>query len=304
VGAVTVRVPAALRQFSGGRGEVPVEIHADATVSTVLDALAVAHPGVVERVLDEQGALRRHVHIYIGDEEARVLGGLTAPVPEGSEVSILPAVSGGADDPRLDAAAGVRRLAHAISAHEADDATLHRISEFIADVMPALAGTARRERIVPTFGEGASIDTKAKGRHPMDDRAVAGPANATSVDFQARREGDEVVADACFGAAFEGAPGRVHGGMVAAVFDDLVGFILGMVGQPGFTGRITVVYKAPVPTERPVEFRARMRERTERTLIVDAEVRLGELLLATCEATMVLVDGERWARHARELLDD
>ncbi len=219
-------------------------------------------------------------------------------------MSILPAASGGADDPRLAAAAGVRRLAHAISAHEADDAALHQISGFIAEVMPALEGTPRRERIVPTFGEGAVIDTQAKGRHPMDDRGVTGPANPMAVDFQARREGDEVVADACFGAAFEGAPGRVHGGMVAAVFDDLVGFILGMVGQPGFTGRITVVYTAPVPTERPVEFRARLRERAERTLVVDAEVRLGERILATCEATMVLVDGERWAKHARELLDD
>jgi molybdopterin converting factor small subunit/acyl-coenzyme A thioesterase PaaI-like protein len=304
VGVVTVKIPAALRQFSSGLGDVLVDIDAAATVSTVLDGLGVTCPGVVERVLDEQGALRRHVNVYIGDEEARALGGLAAPVSDGAEVSILPAVSGGADDPRLAAAAGVRRLAHAISAHEANDATLHRISELIADVMPALEGTPRRERIVPTFGEGAVIDTKAKGRHPMDDRAVAGPANATSVDFEARREGDVVVADACFGAAFEGAPGRVHGGMVAAVFDDLVGFILGMVGQPGFTGRITVVYKAPVPTERPVEFRAWMRERFERTLVVDADVRLGEKILATCEATMVLVDGERWARHARELLDE
>jgi molybdopterin converting factor small subunit/acyl-coenzyme A thioesterase PaaI-like protein len=304
VGTATVRIPLALRQFSAGRGVVTVEIEGTATVSTVLDALTAECPGVIDRVLDEQGALRRHVHIYIGDEEARVLGGLGAPVSEGAEVSILPAVSGGTDDPRLAAAAGVRRLAHAISAHEADDATLHQISAFIVDVVPALEDTPRRERIVPTFGEGAVIATLTKGRHPMDDRAVAGPANATSVDFAARREGDEIVADANFGAAFEGAPGRVHGGMVAAVFDDLVGFILGMVGQPGFTGRITVVYKAPVPTERPVEFRARMRERTERTLVVDAEVRLAEKLLATCEATMVLVDGERWAKHVRELLDD
>ena len=46
-----------------------------------------------------------------------------------------------------------------------------------------------------------------------------------------------------------------------------------------------------------------MRDRSERTLRVDAEVRLGPKVLATCEATMVLVDGERWSRHARELLD-
>ena len=207
-------------------------------------------------------------------------------------------------DARLDAAAALRGLAHALTAHEADDARLRRITTALAHATAALELEPRRERIVPTFGEGAVIDTKGKGRHPMDDRAIAGPANPTAVEFEARRDGDEVVAEACFGAAFEGAPGRVHGGMVAAVFDDLVGFILGMVGQPGFTGRLTVHYHAPVPTERPVEFRAHLRERAQRTLVVDADVRLGDKVLATCEALMVLVDGARWAQHARELLDD
>lgn len=304
MGAVTVRIPAALRQFTDGRATIAVETGAAATVAHVLASLTDACPGVVDRVLDEQGALRRHVHVYVGDEDARVLGGLTAPVPDGAEVSILPAVSGGREDPRLAAAAAVRRVAHALSAHEADDTTLRRISELLAGTAVELEGWPRRERIVPTFGEGAVIDTTAKGRHPLDDRAVAGPANPTAVDFTARREGDEVVADAWFGAAFEGAPGRVHGGMVAAVFDDLVGFVLGMVAHPGFTGGITVDYKAPVPTERTVEFRARLRERTERKLLVDADVRLADKVLATCDAVLVLVDGERWARHARELLDD
>lgn len=206
-------------------------------------------------------------------------------------------------DPRLTAAAGVRTLAHAVSAHEADDPTLRRVAAAVGDLLPALGAFPRRERIVPSFGETEVVLSGTQGRHPMDDRAVAGPANPTAVDFTARHEGDEVVAEATFGAAFEGAPGRVHGGMVAAVFDDLVGFILGQVGHPGFTGRLTVEYKAPVPTERPVEFRARLRERTERKLLVDAEVRLGTKILATCDATMVLVDPERWAQHARELLD-
>ena len=303
MGAVTVRIPTALRSFSDGRTVVTLEAGDAATVRSVLETLAEACPGVVDRVLDERGDLRLHVHVYVGDEEARVLGGLTAPVPDGAEVSILPAVSGG-EDARLAAAAGVRKLAHAVSAHEADDETLRRISEVIAVAVPDLERWPRRERIVPTFGEGAVIDTNAKGRHPMDDRAVAGPANPTAIDFSARREGDEIVADACFGAAFEGAPGRVHGGMVAAAFDDLAGFVLGMVGRPGFTGRIAIEYKAPVPTERPVVFRARLREQTERKLFVDADARLGEKILATCEATFVLVDPERWTQHARELLDD
>jgi acyl-coenzyme A thioesterase PaaI-like protein len=207
-------------------------------------------------------------------------------------------------DPRSETAAAMRDLAHAITAHEADDGLLSRITSSLAAATADLVREPRRERIVPAFGEGAVIDSKAKGRHPMDDRAITGRANPAAVEFEARRDGDEVVADACFGAAFEGAPGRVHGGMVAAVFDDLVGFILGMVGQPGFTGRLTVHYHAPVPTERPVEFRARLRERAGRKLIVDADVRLGAKVLATCEAVMVLVDGAQWAKHARELLDD
>lgn len=90
-----VRIPTALRQFSDGRTVVTLETGAAATIGSVLEMLAAAFPGVVDRVLDEQGALRRHVHVYVGDEDARVLGGLTAPVPDGAEVSILPAVSGG-----------------------------------------------------------------------------------------------------------------------------------------------------------------------------------------------------------------
>jgi molybdopterin converting factor small subunit len=51
---------------------------------------------VVDRVIDERGSLRRHVNVFIGIDEARHLGGLDAPVPAGTEVSIVPAVSGGA----------------------------------------------------------------------------------------------------------------------------------------------------------------------------------------------------------------
>lgn len=95
VAAVTVRVPTALRTFSDGRSSVAVHADAGATVADVLAALAGDCPGVLDRVLDEQGALRRHVNVYVGDEDARVLGGLDAVVPDGAEISILPAVSGG-----------------------------------------------------------------------------------------------------------------------------------------------------------------------------------------------------------------
>jgi acyl-coenzyme A thioesterase PaaI-like protein len=140
------------------------------------------------------------------------------------------------------------------------------------------------------------------GEHAMADRAVGGDANPTSVVLEPVREGDVAVAQVVFGAAFEGALGRVHGGMVAAVFDDLMGYVLAMVREPAFTGRLTVNYKAPVPMETPVEFRAWMRERDGRKLFVDAECRLGDQLLATAEILFVIVDQAHFATHASELL--
>ncbi len=52
-------------------------------------------PGLKGRVLDENGALRRFVNIYVGDEDVRFVGGLEAPVDDGAKVSIIPAVAGG-----------------------------------------------------------------------------------------------------------------------------------------------------------------------------------------------------------------
>ena len=54
-----------------------------------------AEPAVADRVMDEQGALRPHVHVFVGEENSRFIGGMGAPVPAGSTVTILAAVSGG-----------------------------------------------------------------------------------------------------------------------------------------------------------------------------------------------------------------
>lgn len=95
--SVAVRIPSALRQFSGGRAVIEVDQNmGDGTVAAVLEDLTARCPGVIERVLDEQGDLRRHVNIFVGSDDVRSLGGLSAPVADGAEMSIVPAVSGGA----------------------------------------------------------------------------------------------------------------------------------------------------------------------------------------------------------------
>ena len=207
-------------------------------------------------------------------------------------------------DARLDAAAALRDLANAFVAHDVDDATLARIEASARTVLPEVARGARRERVSPEFGEIAAgvPPADAARRHAMADRAVAGPANPTAVEITSTRDGTDVVASVRFGKAFEGAPGRVHGGIVGAVFDDVTGYVLAFGGKPGFTGRLTVTYRAPVPIETTIEFRARLREETGRKLTVDGEARLGEKVLATADAMFVLVDPKHFATHAAELL--
>lgn len=91
---VTVTLASHLARYAGGERHVVLEV-TDATVAGVIDAIGESHPGVRDRVLDDQGALRRHVNVFVDQENARFTGGLRSPVGEGSEVSILPAVSGG-----------------------------------------------------------------------------------------------------------------------------------------------------------------------------------------------------------------
>ena len=88
---VVVRLAAALRPHADGASSVEVDVEAPATVGDVIDALAAAHPGVGRRIRDEAGALRRHVNVFVGSDKATV----DTPVPEGAELTVLPAVSGG-----------------------------------------------------------------------------------------------------------------------------------------------------------------------------------------------------------------
>ena len=92
---VAVRLATELLAHAGGRAAVDVDLEAPTTLRSVLDALATAHPAVGRRVRDESGALRRHVNLFVGADNARDRDGLDTAVPEGAEVSVLAAVSGG-----------------------------------------------------------------------------------------------------------------------------------------------------------------------------------------------------------------
>jgi molybdopterin synthase sulfur carrier subunit len=90
--SVQVKVPTQLRTLTDGASEVS-GIGDD--VGSLIKDLDARHPGLGERLLDDSGQLRRFVNVYVNDEDVRFLDGLGTTLPEGAQVSIIPAVAGG-----------------------------------------------------------------------------------------------------------------------------------------------------------------------------------------------------------------
>ncbi len=89
---VTVRIPAALQDFTGGARECAVTA---ASVADVVARLGERHPQLASRLLTPDGTLRPFVNVFVGADNVRDLQGLDTPIPEGTPVTILPAVAGG-----------------------------------------------------------------------------------------------------------------------------------------------------------------------------------------------------------------
>lgn len=90
--SVSVRVPTILRTYTEGESEVSAS---GATLAEVLDDLDGKYAGIKGRILDDNGELRRFVNVYVGNDDVRFLDNLGTPTPDGTQISVIPAVAGG-----------------------------------------------------------------------------------------------------------------------------------------------------------------------------------------------------------------
>jgi len=90
--AVTVRIPTPLRSLTKGQAEVEV---AAETVAGLIEGLEKQYPGLMERLVDEGGEVRRFINFYVNEEDIRFLQGATTALKAGDKVSIVPAIAGG-----------------------------------------------------------------------------------------------------------------------------------------------------------------------------------------------------------------
>jgi acyl-coenzyme A thioesterase PaaI-like protein len=200
------------------------------------------------------------------------------------------------EHPRARAAAALRRLGHAMIGHDADEQLLERVADAADRVATDLEAAPQRRRDMLELKRRMFDVEVPDGERVVhfDECFVSGPFNPMGIAIEVHRDGEEAVARVRLGAAFEGAPGRSHGGIVAAIFDDVLGYLLTFLQEPGFTGELTIRYLAATPIDQALEFRARLVEREGRKLRTEAVATAGGETVAEAHATFIVIEPSRF----------
>lgn len=177
---------------------------------------------------------------------------------------------------RIEVGATFRTLGHALAGHHIDAPTLDAIRERLDDlVATASAGESRRRGDERPSGDWGPGPADGEEMFSFDERPISGRAAPYGIDVSIMRDGNEAVGHVTLGAAHEGAPGRSHGGIVSALFDDVFGFVLTIEQQAAFTGTLTIRYEQGVPIGQPLQCRVRLDERDGRKLFMSGELTVG-----------------------------
>jgi len=189
----------------------------------------------------------------------------------------------------------MRQLGHAFVGtaltDEQLDAVTTRLDELITDVVQG----ERRER---TFSRDRMVEfmltlptEEQSGTQQMfGDSIVAGWANPMGLAARLWREGDVAVMKVTLGNGFEGAPGRAHGGVVAALLDEVMGFMNAIHGTMAFTAQLDITYHAPTPVGEPIIARAWLERSDGRKRYVVGELHADDVLIASAKGLFIAPD--------------
>lgn len=142
------------------------------------------------------------------------------------------------------------------------------------------------------------------GRNPamsfFDHSPLIGKANPLAPPIEVAIEGDRVIGTATFGTPYEGPPGCVHGGFVAASFDEILGAAQSMSGLPAMTGTLTIRYRKPTPLHRELRFEGELVKVEGRKVFAAGRVFAGDTMTAEAEGIFVTIDFDRFRNLIEE----
>jgi acyl-coenzyme A thioesterase PaaI-like protein len=183
-------------------------------------------------------------------------------------------------------AASLRELTAAVSD---TTASRHELEQFTAQARALLD----RMRVAPSgrtragYGKVAEHDSE---RAFLDTSPIIGLANPVAPPMRMWVDGEAICGVVTFGAAYEGPPGHVHGGFLAATFDDVLGAAQSATGKPGMTASLALKYRNPTPLGREARFRGWIDHVVGRKIHTRGTLHVGETLCAEAEATFISVD--------------
>ena len=189
----------------------------------------------------------------------------------------------------------MRQLGHEFVARTLNDdelETLRRTMRTLLDEIrtaPPRVRELSRDRLeeftltIPTFDEIGE-------RQLFSDSIVAGAANPMGLAAQLWRDGDVACVRVTLGKAFEGAPGRAHGGVIAALLDEVMGLMNVIHGAMAFTAQLDITYVAPTPVGEPIIARAWLARRDNRKQFVEATLHANDVLVASARALFISID--------------
>jgi acyl-coenzyme A thioesterase PaaI-like protein len=187
----------------------------------------------------------------------------------------------------------LRALIETLGTTSAPDSEFDALSATI-DAAAQRFAAQRRERstsgMLPGMGDFALRGPIGGRGNPVAPPAVLEPNRGTL----------SATGRVTFGHRFEGAPGLVHGGFVAAVLDEILGMVSAMPGTPAMTGELKVRFKRPTPIDTELELRARVDESRGRRILVSGEVLAHGLVTAAATGLFVGVGNARFEELERE----
>jgi acyl-coenzyme A thioesterase PaaI-like protein len=202
----------------------------------------------------------------------------------------------------MTAATLMRELGHDFVAHDLDDEQLDEIRAHLEELQRIVAHGQLRTRVVPSgalqsFKMAVPSENSLEKHQLFSDSIVSGGSNPMGLGGYLWREGDVSVMQVTLGKAFEGAPGRAHGGIVAALLDETMGLVMAINDVLAYTVQLDISYLAPTPVNEPIIARAWLKERDGRKLLIAATVQAGETELASATGLFIAVDPQKFLEH-------
>lgn len=190
-----------------------------------------------------------------------------------------------AGDTRAELADACRRIIDELASSSGDTESFAAASVLVRQAVDILAAT-RHGR--PYEGGEASLADFQQSLF-IDHSPLVGLLNPLAPPIVLASDGTKVTGTATFGAAYEGPPGCVHGGFIAASFDEVLGFAQGLSGSPGMTARLVVNYRSPTPLHQPLRFVGDIERIEGRKIFTRAELRVAatDRLCAEAEGLFV-----------------